>query len=132
MQKRSIHVERSQKVIETNLILHSTPHAFGQPSPDRSTVVPPDCVEILLKQNKFATMALPLHKFSLALPRTIHRNHRIQRQLGNVQMFNDGSNVGAIIICEEGVGRPTQACLHPDDFFGKHFVDDSCKACKLT
>ena len=56
------HIERSQKVIETYLILHSMPHAFGQPSPDRSTVVHPDCVGILLKHNNFATMALPLHE----------------------------------------------------------------------
>ena len=38
------------------------PHAFGQLSPDRSTVVHPDCVGIVLKQNNFATMALPLHE----------------------------------------------------------------------
>ena len=55
-QKRSIHVERSQKVIRLNLILH------GQSSSDRSTVVHPDCVGIVLKQNIFATMALPLHE----------------------------------------------------------------------
>ena len=35
-QKRSIHVERSQKVIKAKF---DTPHAFGQPSPDRSTAV---------------------------------------------------------------------------------------------
>ena len=34
------------------------PHAFGQPFPDRSTVVHPDCVGIVLKQNNFATMVL--------------------------------------------------------------------------
>ena len=61
-QKLSIHVERSQNVIQTNLILHGTLHAFGQPSPDRSTVVHPDCVEIVLKQNSYAIMALPLHE----------------------------------------------------------------------
>ena len=26
-------------------------------------------------------------------------------------MFNNGSNVSATIICEKGVGKPTQACL---------------------
>ena len=26
-------------------------------------------------------------------------------------MLNNGSNVSATIICEKGVGRPTQACL---------------------
>ena len=49
-------------MIETNLILHNTPHAFGQPSPDHSTVVHPDRVGILLKQYNFATMAVPLHE----------------------------------------------------------------------
>ena len=53
-------------MIETNLILHGAPHAFGQPSPDRSTVVHSDCVGIVLKQNNFATMALPFMKFLLA------------------------------------------------------------------
>ena len=38
------------------------PHAFGQPFPDRSSVVHPDCVGIALKQYNFATMALPLHE----------------------------------------------------------------------
>ena len=61
-QKRSIHVERSQKVIETNLILHGTPHAFSQPSPDCSTVVHPDCVGIVLKQNNFVTIGLVLYE----------------------------------------------------------------------
>ena len=42
------------------------PHTFGQPSPDRSTVVHPDCVGIVLKQNNFGTMVMPLHEFSLA------------------------------------------------------------------
>ena len=37
------------------------PHAFGQPSPDHSTVVHPDCVAIVLKQNNFGTMAMSLH-----------------------------------------------------------------------
>ena len=60
--QRIIHVERSQKVIETNLILHGMPHAFSQPSPDRSTVVHPDCVGIMFKLNNFTTMALPLHE----------------------------------------------------------------------
>ena len=39
----------------------------SQPSPDRSTVVRPDCVGILLKQNNFATMALPLHEIFASL-----------------------------------------------------------------
>ena len=49
-------------MIETNLILHGAPHALGQLSPDRSTVVHPDCVGIGLKQNNFATMALSLNE----------------------------------------------------------------------
>ena len=61
-QKYSIHEECSQKVIETNLILHSTPHVFGQPSPDHSIVVHPDCVRIVLKQINFGTMAMSLHE----------------------------------------------------------------------
>ena len=61
-QKCSIHLERSQKVIETNLILHGMPHAFGQSSLDPSKVVHADCVGIVLKQNNFATMALPIHE----------------------------------------------------------------------
>ena len=61
-QKPSSHVERSQKVIETSLILHGTSHAFGQPLPDRISISgSPDCVGIVLKQNNFATIALPLH-----------------------------------------------------------------------
>ena len=88
------------KVIETNLILHGTPHAFGQPSPYRSTVVHPDCVEIVLKQNNFATMALPLHEFFTSFYREeFTKNHHIQRQAGNVQMFNNGSNLSATITC---------------------------------
>ena len=88
------------------------PHAFGQPFPDRSTVVHPDCVGIALKQYNYATMALPLHEiFDSFYREKIHRNHQIQRQPGNVQMFNNGSNVIATILCEKEVGRPTQACL---------------------
>ena len=37
MQKHSIYVERLQKVIETKF--DTAQYAFGQPSPDRSTVV---------------------------------------------------------------------------------------------
>ena len=44
-------------------------------------------------------------------------------------MFRNGSIVTATTICEKGVGRPTQACLNPDDVFGKHCI---WKACKLT
>ena len=61
-QKHSIRIVHSQNVTETNFILHGTTHAFGQPSPDRSTVVHPNCVGIVLKQNNFATMVLPLHE----------------------------------------------------------------------
>ena len=61
-QKCNIQVEHSQKVIETNVILHGVPHAFGQPSPDRSTVVHPDWVGIVLKQNNFGNMAMALHE----------------------------------------------------------------------
>ena len=46
------------------------------------------------------------------LPRTIHRNHRIQRQPGNVQMFSNGSNVDASIICEKGANT---SLSDPDD-----------------
>ena len=45
-------------------------------------------------------------------------------------MFNNGSNVSATIICEKGVGKPTQACLILKTSVSS--VDDSCKACKLT
>ena len=39
-------------------------------------------------------------------------------------------NVSATIICDKGVGQPTQACLILTTSVGN--VDDSCKACKLT
>ena len=45
-------------------------------------------------------------------------------------MFNNGSNVSATIICEKGVGKPTQACLILTTLVSN--VDDSCKTCKLT
>ena len=47
-------------------------------------------------------------------------------------MFNNGSKVSATIICEKGVGKPTQACLILMSLVS--YVDDSgvCKACKLT
>ena len=44
------------------MILHGAQHAFGQPSPGRSTAVHPDCVGIVLKQNHFGTMAMSLHE----------------------------------------------------------------------
>ena len=39
-------------------------------------------------------------------------------------------NVSATIICEKGVGKPTQACLILLTSVSN--VDDTCKACKLT
>ena len=46
-------------------------------------------------------------------------------------MFNNyGSNISATIICEKGVGKPTQACLILTNSVSN--VDDSCKAYKLT
>ena len=93
--KRSIHVQRSQIVIEANLILH----AFGQPSPDRST----DGSPWLCGTNK-TTLRLwrgPYMRFSLAFPRRIQRNHQIQRQTGNVQNVNSGSKVTATISLRE-------------------------------
>ena len=45
-------------------------------------------------------------------------------------MFNNDSNVSATIICEKGVGKPTQVC--PILTSSVSNVDDSCKACKLT
>ena len=52
-------------MIDTNL---STRLLSGQASSDRNTVVHPDCVGIVLKQNNFASMAQPLHEVSLGLP----------------------------------------------------------------
>ena len=89
-------------MIETNLILQT----FGQPSPGHRAVVHPDCVGIVLKQNNFTIMALPSHEIFASF----YREEFIQKQPGNVQMFNNGSNVSATIICKNGVGRPTQAC----------------------
>ena len=45
---------------------------------------------------------------------------------------NNGSKVSATIICEKGVGKPTQACLILTTLVSN--VDDSCfcKASKLT
>ena len=60
----------------------------------------------------------------------------IERQLLSVKpcvlffIFNNGSNVRPTIICEKGVGKPTQACLILKTSVSN--VDDSCKACKLT
>ena len=51
--KRNIQEEHSQAVIETNLSLNTS---------DRSTVIHPDCVGIVLKQNNFAPMAQPSHE----------------------------------------------------------------------
>ena len=107
-QKHSIHVEPSQKVIETNLILHSTPHAFCQASPDHSTVVLSDCVGIVLKQNNFDTVALPL----LEIFASFYREELIEitkckDSPAMYKMFKKGGNVSATIICEKGVGRPT-------------------------
>ena len=47
-------------------------------------------------------------------------------------MFNNGSKVSATIVCEKGVGKPTQACLILTTSVSN--VDDSCfcKVCKLT
>ena len=49
-------------------------------------------------------------------------------------MFNNGSKVSATIICEKGVGKPTQACLILTTSVSNDNVDDSCfcKGCKLT
>ena len=46
-------------------------------------------------------------------------------------MFKKGRNVNATIICEKGDGRPTQACLNPEDFFGKHCICKACNTMKL-
>ena len=45
-------------------------------------------------------------------------------------MFNNGTNVSATIICEKGVGKPTQASLILTNLVSN--VGDGCKACKLT
>ena len=39
-------------------------------------------------------------------------------------MFNNGSKVSATIICEKGLGKPTQACLILTTSVSN--VDDSC------
>ena len=115
---------------ETNLILHGTPqtHTSCKPSPDRSTVVHPDCVGIVLKQNNVATMALPLHEIFTSFYR--EEFIEITKFKDSLAMFN-GSNVSATIIYEKGVGKPTQACLILTTS-SVSIVDDSCKACKLT
>ena len=69
-------------------------------------------------------------KFSLAFTEA-YREQFIEITGGNVQMFNNGSNVGAAIICEKGVGRPTQTYLILTTY-SVSIVDDICKACKLT
>ena len=106
-------VDHSQKVIETNLILQGSPHACGQPSPDRSTVVHPDVLELCSNMTTLPLWRCPLHEIFASFYHEQSLNTKTARQCTNV---NNGSNVGATIICEKGVG----------------IVDDSCKACKLT
>ena len=45
-------------------------------------------------------------------------------------MFNNGSKVSATIICEKGVGKPTQACLILTTSVSN--VDDSCFCIRLV
>ena len=114
------------------LIWYCTVRHTLQPSLDRSTVVHPDCAGIVRKQNNFATMALPLNEIFPSFYREQFLEITEYKDSHTMyKMFNNGSNVGTTVICEKGVGRPTQACLILTTSLAS-IVDYSCKACKLT
>ena len=60
-QKRSIHVEHSQKVIETKFDTAQYATRFRSALPWSKHSGSPDCAGIVLKQNNFGTLAMSLH-----------------------------------------------------------------------
>ena len=85
----------------------------------------------MLKQNNFGTMAMSLHGIFASFYREeFIEITKYKDSQAMYKMFNNGSNVSAIIICEKGVGKLTQACLILMTLVSN--VDDSCKAYKLT